>query len=57
MSGLTPRLLQGAYKTHNEVDLMQLKNIKMHIEENKQMGEFDIECTLSMYKGKSAFSM
>ena len=50
-------MFEGAYKTHNEVDLSQLKRITKHIEENKQMGEFDIECTLSMYKGKSVFSM
>ena len=54
---LIPRKYFGAYKTHNEIDLAQLKRIAQATEDKKPLVDFDIECLLSMYKGKSIFSM
>ena len=56
---MIPKQFLGAYKTHNEMDVEQLKRIRQHIEDRKgaPMADFDLECTLSMYKGKSIFSM
>ena len=54
---LIPRKYFGAYNTHNEIDLVQLKRIAQATEDKKPLVDFDIECLLSMYKGKSIFSM
>ena len=54
---LIPRKYFGAYKTHNEMDLVQLKRLAQATEDKKASVEFDIECLLSTYKGKSIFSM
>lgn len=56
---MIPKQFLGAYKTHNEMDVEQLKRMCQHIEDRKgtTLVDFDIECTLSMYKGKSIFSM
>ena len=36
---------------------MQLKRLAQATEDKKPSVDFDIECLLSMYKGKSVFSM
>ena len=54
---MLPVMFYGAYKTHNEVDLMQLKRIRDCIEDKKQIVDFDLQCVLSMYRGKSIFSI
>ena len=39
------------------MDLVQLKRLAQATEDKKASVEFDIECLLSTYKGKSIFSM
>ena len=54
---MLPAHFYGSYRTHNEVDLMQLKKICHCIEDRIKIEGFDLQCVLSMYKGKSIFSM
>ena len=54
---MLPSKFYGGFRTHNEVDLMNLKRICQCIEDRIKIESFDLQCILSMYKGKSIFSM
>ena len=54
---LLPCKFYGAYNTYSELDLLELKMIRQCIENRHQRFDFDIQCCLSMYRGKSVFAM